>query len=433
MAKDKVSVFWFRRDLRINDNHGLLKALEGDYPVLPIFIFDENILDELEDELDARVSFIHQTLNNLQNQLSKRHKGLKVYYDTPESAWEKVLEEFNVQSAYTNRDYEPYAQSRDKNIYELLKDEEIHFKGFKDHVIFEKDEILTQKGEPYSVFSPYSKNWKSSLTEHTFQHFKSEDKLENLYTINTNLPELSDIGFKESDISVPDYDLSDSLLKDYKQDRDYPAINGTSRLSPHLRFGTISVREVCRQAKEVSEPFLNEIIWRDFYSQVLYHHPKVVTENFRKKYDAVEWRNNEKEFKKWCEGKTGFPIVDAGMRQLNQTGWMHNRLRMITASFLCKDLLIDWRWGEAYFGKKLLDYDLASNNGGWQWAAGTGTDAAPYFRIFNPESQLKKYDPDLKFVKKWIPEYGTEDYPDPIVDHKEARERALSVYKSAIN
>ena len=432
-AKQPISVFWFRRDLRLEDNRGLFEALNSEFPVLPIFIFDTNILEELENKADARVQFIQQQLVRLQNQFRKRQKGMRVFHDTPIRAWQQIVKEYNLKSAFTNRDYEPYAQQRDKEIYEFLQEHNIKFKGYKDQVIFEKSEILTQQNEAYSVFTPYAKNWKSSVTKSSFKHYKSEELLQNLLTTETEIPTLQDIGFTTSKITVPDYSISASHIKDYKKQRNFPAIDGTSKLSPHLRFGTISVREVCRKTKDVSEAFLNEIIWRDFYSQVLYHHPKVVTENYREKYDAVKWRNNEKEFQAWCDGKTGFPIVDAGMRQLNQTGWMHNRLRMITASFLCKDLLIDWRWGEAYFAKHLLDYDLASNNGGWQWAAGTGTDAAPYFRIFNPTSQLKKYDPEQRFIKKWLPEYGTDDYPDEIVNHKEARERTLTAYKTAIN
>jgi len=430
---DKVSIFWFRRDLRLHDNHGLFEALGGEQPVLPIFIFDRNILDDLEDKDDARVTFIHERLSKMHGQLRQRKKALKVYFGEPESIWKEILSEFEVSAVYTNRDYEPYARKRDEKIEKLLADYDIPLNTYKDHVIFEQSEILTNVGEPYTVFTPYSKKWNSKVNQYAYQEFTCDELLGNCLTIDLELLSLKDIGFVESDLKVPDYDISKDLLKDYKQNRDKPYIDGTSRLSPHLRHGTISVREVCRQAKEYSSTFMNEIIWRDFYSQVLYHHPKVETQNFKSKYDAVKWRRSDKDFEAWCAGKTGFPIVDAGMRQLNKSGWMHNRVRMITASFLCKDLLVDWRRGEAYFAKKLLDYDLASNNGGWQWAAGTGTDAAPYFRIFNPTTQLEKYDPNREYVKKWVPEFGTDDYPEPMVDHKKARERALETYKSALN
>ena len=429
---ESISIFWFRRDLRLNDNHGLYNALQGEHSVLPIFIFDTNILEELKHNDDARVSFIYERLQGIQNQLKQRHKGMQVFHGKPIEVWQQIIQEYNVKEVFVNRDYEPYARERDKAVYELLKVNGIAMKGTKDQVIFEKDEVLTNQDKPYTVFTPYSKTWKSQLADDSFASYQSEELLANCLTIDTELPSLSSIGFMQSELKVPDYQLTDEIIDHYKENRNRPDLNGTTKLSPHLRFGSISVREVCRRIHNQSEALLNEMIWRDFYAQVLYHNPKVVTENFRQKYDAVQWRNNEDEFRLWCEGKTGFPIVDAGMRQLNQTGWMHNRVRMITASFLCKDLLVDWRWGEAYFAEKLLDFDLASNNGGWQWAAGTGTDAAPYFRIFNPESQLKKFDPNLDYVKKWVPEYGTDNYSEPMVNHKEARERCLATYKTAL-
>lgn len=431
MKQQQVSIFWFRRDLRIEDNHGLFQALKSDCPVVPIFIFDTTILKHFPKN-DARVSFIHQNLQKLQTELKKYNSSIQIYYGEPLKIWQKIVEQFDIHTVFANRDYEQTAIDRDKAVYEFLKGKQIPFKGFKDQVIFEKQEILTGSQTPYTVFTPYSKKWKANIEASTFQEFKSQDLLKKLYTFQTDFPSLEEIGFEQSSIKVLPYSLDVNLLKNYQKNRDFPHLKGTSKLSPHLRFGTISVRKVCRKAHQLSETFLNEIIWRDFYAQVLFNFPYVERGNFRPQYNAVQWRNNEEEFQKWCNGQTGFPIVDAGMRQLNETGYMHNRVRMITASFLVKDLLIDWRWGEAYFAQKLLDFDLASNNGGWQWAAGTGTDAAPYFRIFNPDSQHKKFDPKSQYVKMYVPEYGTNDYVKPIVNHKDARERTLLAYKKAL-
>ncbi len=428
-----ITVFWFRRDLRLKDNHGLYKALQSSQAVLPLFIFDHSILDELDDKRDARVQFIYEQLVKINTQLKSLGKALIVKQGNVLEVWQQLLEEFPISQVFTNRDYEPYAQQRDRSVYALLKQHNIDFKGFKDQVIFEKEEVVKQDGSPYTVFTPYSKRWHQLLTAEHVQHYPSEDYLHHFLSNEYVLPQLEELGFKPSSIRVRHYDLSPELLLNYEEQRNRPDLNGTSYISPHLRFGTISIREVYRRSKDYSSSFINELIWRDFYSQVLYHFPDVVTHNFKRQYDAIIWRNNEEEFQKWCMGKTGFPIVDAGMRQLNQTGWMHNRVRMITASFLVKDLLIDWRWGEAYFAEKLLDYDLASNNGGWQWAAGTGTDAAPYFRIFNPDSQLKKFDPQHHYVKKWIREWNSAHYPEEMVDHSAARLRALEVYKQALN
>lgn len=431
MKKQEVSIFWFRRDLRIEDNHGLWQALKGEYPVQPVFIFDTNILKKLPSN-DARVSFIYKTLQSLHGKFKKLGSSLSVYCGDPLQVWKKIIEEFDVKCVFANRDYEQSAILRDKTIYEFLKGRQIHFKGFKDQVIFEKQEILTGSKTPYTVFTPYSKKWKQTMNSSTFREYDSQGLVQNLHSFDSELMPLESIGFEQSSIRVLPYSLESDLLKRYKENRDFPFLKGTSGLSPHLRFGTVSVRAVCRKVESISESFLNEIIWRDFYAQVLSNFPHVETGNFRPQYDAIEWRNNEEEFKKWCCGETGFPIVDAGMRQLNETGYMHNRVRMITASFLVKDLLIDWKWGEAYFAEKLLDFDLASNNGGWQWAASTGTDAAPYFRIFNPESQHTKFDAKNQYVKMYVPEFGTEEYPKPIVNHKDARERTLAAYKKAL-
>ena len=433
MSKPKVSICWLRRDLRLIDNTALYRALEGDYPVLPVFIFDTNILDDLEDKDDARVQFIHDQIVEINKELKTKNSGILVKIGSPKAVWNELLDEFDVQALYANRDYEPYARERDKAIYNLLESKGIKFHSFKDHVIFEKSEVVKDDGSPYVVFTPYSKLWKKTLTPDHYKSLPSALYFDNFYTGEIpSVPSLKDIGFKESEINIPDKTVSDSLLKNYGKTRDFPDRKGTSRMSVHLRFGTISIRELVSRALETSEVYLNELIWREFYQMILWHFPNVVEHNFKSQYDAVKWRNNEDEFKAWCEGKTGYPIVDAGMRELNNTGHMHNRVRMVVASFLTKHLLIDWRWGEAYFARKLLDYELASNNGGWQWAAGTGTDAQPYFRIFNPESQTKKFDPELKYIKKWVPDFQELSYPKPIVDHKFARERCLDTFKEAL-
>lgn len=432
--KQQINLFWFRRDLRLHDNHGLYQALQSKLPVLPIFIFDKHILDKLKDPKDARVSFLHRTLQGMQKKLDNRSSGIKVCYGKPEEVFEKLFKsnDFEINTVYINRDYEPYAIEREKKIWKLLSDNGIDFKGYKDHVIFEKSEIMTGENKPYSVFTPYSKKWKSELGE--LPHYASEDALDNLLKWEVEeMPKLTDMGFEESELPIPSADIADETLKNYKNNRNFPAkTKGTSRIGIHLRHGTLSIRSVAKLALEKSDSFLNELIWRDFYQMILHHNPQVLDKAFREKYDAIPWRRDQADFQKWCEGKTGYPIVDAGMRELNQTGYMHNRVRMITASFLTKHLLIDWRWGEAYFGEKLLDYELASNNGGWQWAAGSGADAAPYFRVFNPQLQMDKFDKNGDYVKKFVPEFGTDKYPKPMVEHKFARERALETFKTAL-
>jgi deoxyribodipyrimidine photo-lyase len=446
----KVSVFWFRRDLRLEDNAGLHAALKSETPVLPLFIFDREILDELEDKQDARVEFLHNTLSEVKQELEEEYNSsLLIHYGFPIEVWKELLEKHDIAAVYTNRDYEPYAKERDGLVEELLSQKDIPFHTFKDHVIFEAEEVQKNSGGAYTVFTPYSRTWKENLDQRlaTFTDDNGEEietsyyfkpypvKAYSQYFLETkpfDMPSLKDMGFEPTDIEIPPASVSRKLIKNYDETRDIPSIQGTSRLGIHFRFGTISIREKARRARQLNETFLNELIWRDFYSQILDENPKVVKESFREKYDYIEWRNDEDDFQRWCEGKTGYPIVDAGMRELNATGYMHNRVRMITASFLTKHLLIDWRWGEAYFAKKLLDYELASNNGGWQWAAGSGTDAAPYFRIFNPYSQQKKFDKDFKYIKQWVPEYGTDKYPEPVVEHKMARERCLEVYKAGL-
>ena len=430
---NKIVIFWFRRDLRLNDNHGLQEALEAGLPVLPVFIFDTEILKKLSSKTDARVAFIHSEIKRLKKETEALESSLKIFHTTPLEAFEKLLNEFEVAAVYANRDYEPSAIERDKKIGEFLKENEVKYRLFKDHVIFEENEVLKDNGEPYTVFTPYSKKWKQALDENPVPHFASEEKLEGLMkTKPFVLPRLKEIGFEESPLEIPSRELPDEIIENYEKTRDFPAEEGTTRLGTHLRFGTVSIRELVKRAEELSEIFLNELIWRDFYIAILWHFPHVVGRSFKKKYDSINWRNNESEFERWCKGETGYPMVDAGMRELNETGFMHNRVRMITASFLTKHLLIDWRWGEAYFAEKLLDYELASNNGNWQWAAGSGCDAAPYFRIFNPENQQKKFDSKNKYVMKWVPEIGMKRYPEPVVGHKEARERALKRYKDAL-
>lgn len=426
-----MNIFWFRRDLRLNDNVGLYKALSSDKETLPVFIFDKNILNDLPAD-DARVMFIHKLLESINNELKKHNKSLAVFFDEPKAVFKKLINENPISAVYTNQDYEPYALKRDNKIHQLLADNNIEFKLFKDSVIFEKNEVVKDDGTPYVVYTPYMKKWKEKFKNENIEKSPSIENISNILEHPYPFLTLDDIGFKKSAIQPPAFNLSDSLISNYLETRDFPSLDGTSHLSSYLRFGSVSIREIVSVAyQNKKETFLNELIWREFFMQILWHFPNTVTKSFRPKYDDIKWRNNEVEFKAWCEGKTGYPIVDAGMRELNTTGLMHNRVRMITASFLCKHLLIDWRWGEAYFAEKLLDYEQSSNVGNWQWAAGSGVDAAPYFRIFNPTEQTKKFDKSLKYIRKWVPEFESLDYL-PIVDHKMARERALKIYKEAV-
>jgi len=431
----KVSVFWFRRDLRLDDNVGFYNALSGNHPVLPIFIFDSEILDKLPKD-DARVSFIHQTLQKMRERLLENGSSLALYFGKPLEVFKDISEAYELQSVYTNHDYEPYARERDETVSDYLSEQNIGFKTFKDQVIYEKSEVVKDDGDPYVVYTPYMKKWKERFqSEGPLKEFSNKSLLKNLIQTK-QLPNLSlaDIKFEAPKITVPPYDDSRGMVQDYEKTRNFPSKQGTSRLGPYLRFGLVSIRKVMATAiNEKNEVFWNQLIWREFFMQILWHFPRTANEAFKPKYDRIDWRNNEEEFSKWMEGKTGYPLVDAGMRQLNTTGYMHNRVRMLTASFLSKHLLIDWRWGEAYFAEKLLDYEMASNVGSWQWAAGTGVDAAPYFRIFNPSTQLDKFDKDRSYTHKYIPELETDDYPKPIVDHKEARERCLKTYKEALD
>ena len=430
-------VFWFRRDLRLEDNAGLYHALKSEKPVLPVFIYDRHILDELLDQpFDLRVSFIHQTNQQLHEKLQQLGSGLCAYHGFPEEIFKELLKDYpQIDGVYCNRDYDPYSIERDKKIADLCKENGLSFHTFKDHVIFERDEILSKsKNAPYTVFTPYSKMWRKSLPQNAFAPYPTEKHFGHFYQQEAKAqPTLKEMGFQAADTRLfPAKGVSNSLLHQYEEMRDFPAENATSRQGVHLRFGTLSIRALARQAQEHSFSFLNELTWRDFYHQILWNFPHVVDRSFKPEFDQVVWREAPEDFQRWCEGWTGYPIVDAGMRQLNQIGYMHNRVRMITASFLTKHLLIHWREGEAYFGKKLLDYELSSNNGGWQWAAGSGTDAAPYFRIFNPETQTKRFDPNLRYVRHWVPELNSGQYPRPVVEHKQARQRALDTYKSAL-
>ena len=425
---------------------------------MPLFIFDREILDDLIDKKDARVSFIHQSVSALKSQLAELGCTLLIRYGKPSEVWAALIQEFKVVQVCTNRDFEPYAISRDIEVSTILAEQHIPLNTYKDHVVFEKGEVLKSDGTPYTVFTPYSKRWLEKLDTRQavvsvgnggservsfyLSAYQTEKYFSNFLKINSlgegiskkigGLPALFDMGFDASNIEIPSTTVARSLIRNYDKTRDIPAVDGTSKLGIHFRFGTISIREKARHAQNLNLTYLNELIWRDFYSQILAHFPHVVTQPFRLKYERVAWRDAPEDFEKWCQGKTGYPIVDAGMRQLNATGYMHNRVRMIVASFLSKHLLLDWRLGEAYFAQKLLDFDLASNSGGWQWAAGCGTDAAPYFRIFNPSEQTRKFDPAFKYIRQWVPEFGTAQYPSPIVDHVFARQRCLETYKRAL-
>lgn len=430
-----INIFWFRRDLRLEDNHALFKALNEKIKVLPIFIFDSEILENLQKN-DARVTFIHQTLQSLNTTLNKKFgSGIALYYGKPIDVYKQLIKEYGIETVYTNHDYEPYAIKRDYEIKTFLSEHNIAFKTYKDQVVFEKDDVVKNDGKPYLVYTPYMKRWKETFKNSSFKAFPSEELLDNLIP-NKELQNLSlsDIGFTKSNQEIKPYKVSTELIQNYEATRNFPAQDSTSRLGPHLRFGTVSIRKIIKKAiAETNEVFLQELIWREFFMQILWHFPDTQTKSFKPQYDHILWRNNETEFKAWCEGKTGYPLVDAGMRQLNLTGFMHNRVRMLVGSFLCKHLLIDWRWGEAYFAEKLHDYDMASNIGNWQWVAGCGVDAAPYFRIFNPTTQIEKFDKNLEYINTWVSDFQELTYPNQMVDHKMARERCLKVYKEALS
>ena len=432
----KVSIFWFRRDLRLVDNVGLSHALKQSRSVLPIFIFDKEIIDQLP-KTDARITFIHQSILSIAKELTENYQSsLAMYHGHPLEVFKSLIEDFEIDAVHTNHDYEPYAIQRDDQIKKFLEGKNISFNTYKDQVIFEKDEIVKADGDPYVVYTPYKNKWKEKFNSDALSIPIENKALTDNFIKETKLPRLtlSELGFEKSSIQVPDYTVSNDLLEKYEATRNFPAkTHGTSRIGPHLRFGTVSIRSILKKAIAAkNEVYWNELIWREFFMQILWHFPKTVNQAFKPKYDRIPWRNNEEEFEKWKTGQTGYPLVDAGMRELNETGYMHNRVRMLVASFLCKHLLIDWRWGEAYFAEKLLDFELSSNVGNWQWAAGSGVDAAPYFRIFNPTTQIEKFDKQKVYINKWVPELQELTYPNQIVDHKMARERCLKVYKEAL-
>lgn len=430
---DKVNIFWFRRDLRVDDNHGFFEALNAGLPVVPVFIFDPEILAQFPNPDDARLTFIHRCLTDLDHDFRKYNSSLQVYFSSPEVVFGRLAAKYSIQSVFNNTDYEPTAIARDRKVEKILQDKGIEFQSFKDQVIFHQNDVVKADESPYSVFTPYSRKWKEKLSTEEIQFYESEKLLHQLKHLSSDyFPELQEIGYRIQNIRFPEKTFDQSLIENYGKTRDYPAENGTSKLGIHLRFGTVSIRKLSQFARMHSEIFLNELIWRNFYMDILWHFPHVATRSYKQAYDFIPWLNNESEFERWCNGQTGYPLVDAGMRELNQTGHMHNRVRMLVASFLTKHLLIDWRWGEAYFASKLLDYELASNNGGWQWASGSGCDAAPYFRVFSPELQTKKFDPQLKYIIKWVPEFETSAYPKPLVDHAYARNRAVETYRKAL-
>jgi deoxyribodipyrimidine photo-lyase len=429
----QISIFWFRRDLRLNDNAGLYHALKNNQNVLPVFIFDTTILNKLEDKQDRRVHFIHSAITSLQQNLQKLGSSIKVYHGEPLEIFKNIIAEFKVANVYTNHDYEPGAIARDNQVKDFLQSKSIEFKTYKDQCIFEKNEVTKDDGSPYTVFTPYANKWKKKLNDFYIKPYPNKLSFSNFYKCSPfTIPSLQELGFKETDLLFSKPIIDEEIISHYTQQRDFPAIAGTTRLSVHLRFGTISIRALVQKAIQLNNTWLNELIWRDFYMMILFHFPHVVDGAFKPSYNRIPWRNNEKEFDAWCNAKTGYPIVDAGMNELNKTGFMHNRVRMIVASFLVKHLLIDWRWGETYFAQKLLDFDLSANNGGWQWAASSGCDAAPYFRVFSPYEQTKKFDSKLEYIKKWVPNYNELDYPQPIVEHTFARQRVLKTYKEAL-
>ncbi len=432
---EKITLFWFRRDLRLEDNHAFFEALSNHKSVLPIFIFDNEILEQLPKD-DARVTFIYETLEALQERLQEKKRSLSVYYGNPIEVFAKLLKEQQIDAVYTNHDYEPYATKRDEEIENLCINNKVTFKTFKDQVFFEQDEIVKADGTPYVVYTPYKNKWKETFKSTEIPQYHSENLLEHcISTFSFNWVALEEMGFEKSTIKVLPYKATPQLIADYEDTRNFPAIEyGTSKLGPHLRFGTVSVRNMLKKAiAQQNEIFWSELIWREFFMQILWHFPHTATRSFKPKYDHIQWRNSTEEFDYWKEGKTGYPLVDAGMRELNATGYMHNRVRMLVGSFLCKHLLIDWRWGEAYFAEKLLDYDMSANVGNWQWVAGSGVDAAPYFRIFNPTTQIQKFDKQHQYIRKWVTDLDELTYPQPMVDHKAARERCLEIYKAAVS
>ena len=430
--EENFSVFWFRRDLRLDDNLGLNAALSSGLKVIPIFIFDTEIINKLEKN-DLRIKMIHAALVKLNDAMLGNRCNVGMYLGNPKAVFESLLKKYKIKSVYTNRDYEPYALKRDRSIKSFLEKKNVTYKSFKDQVIFEKDEVVKDDGNPYKVYTPYSRKWIETLNARGFETCKSETKLNSLASLELPYLTLKEIGFDEKKFDIPLFNIDFKTIEKYEETRNFPYLNSTSRIGAHLRFGFVSIRKLVEKAhKKSNKTYLKELIWREFFMQILWHFPYTQEKSFKPKYDRIKWLNNYEEFKKWCEGNTGYPLVDAGMRELNQTGFMHNRVRMLVGSFLCKHLLIDWRWGEKYFAKKLLDYEMSSNVGNWQWVAGCGVDASPYFRIFNPKEQIKKFDKDFKYIKKWVPEFQSSLYPKEIIDHKFARNRCLETFKAAV-
>jgi deoxyribodipyrimidine photo-lyase len=471
------SLFWFRRDLRAFDNAGFHAALTSSGEVHCVFVFDREILDALDDKADRRVEFIWESVVELQAALRKRGGDLHVLYDRARDAIPALAKTLKVDAVFTNHDYEPQAVARDAYVREVLSKHNVVFETRKDHVIFEKDEVLTQSAKFFSVFTPYKNAWLKKMEAFYVKPYPITEHKQKFARANKpyDIPALEVMNFQRTNLRDMKFPLGASggeklfdefrdRMDRYDETRNFPATKGPSYLSTHLRFGTVSIRTLAREAwsrwKEGSrgaEVWLSELVWRDFYFHILHHNPRVVMQSFKPDYDEIRWSKDEAQFAAWCEGRTGYPMVDAAMRQLNQTGYMHNRLRMVAASFLIKDLLIDWRWGEKYFAQKLNDFDLSANNGGWQWAASSGCDAQPYFRIFNPISQSEKFDADGAFIRKYVPEVAKlsnkdihapwltspieqqardfkpgRDYPLPIIDHARAREATLAEFKRAL-
>jgi len=426
-----VVVFWMRRDLRLHDNCALYNALQSGLSVLPVFIFDTQILSDLP-ENDSRVGFIYNNLQHINKELTKLNSALYITKSAPLQAFAELLQTFNIKGVYTNSDYEPYAITRDNEVKDFLHKQGVYFNTYKDQVIFETNEILKSDGKPYTVYTAYMNKWMEKFSPEMCNPYIYQLNKNRFYNADFNFPGLKELGFVKSNQKVPEYNLTSEFLTNYENTRNVLAFGGTN-ISTYLRFGLLSVRKMIYLGIQHNKVFLKELIWREFFMQILYHFPEVITKSFKPQYDKIIWINNFSDFDRWKNGETGYPVVDAAMIELNTTGLMHNRARMITASFLCKHLLIDWRWGEAYFASKLLDFELSSNNGNWQWAAGTGCDAAPYFRIFNPLIQQQKFDPENIYLRKWLDKNYLNRIITPVIDHKYARERALTHYKKFLN
>jgi deoxyribodipyrimidine photo-lyase len=440
-------LFWFRRDLRLDDNTALNELLENikfdpknsPQVVLPIFIFDTQILNQLKNPLDRRVQFILKTIQELKVQLQAQGTDLRVYHGNPVELIPQITQEFKIQSIYCNEDYDPYSRQRDSVVSDYCKKNGIQFLCFKDHVIFAKSEILNLKGLPYSIYTPYKKAWLEKFKTHflTLKKSKlSEVQIASAFIKTAPIPlppSLPKEYFEIGDFKFPEINVPKKTIENYHLTRDIPSLlDGTSHLGIHLRFGTISVRKLIEKSGFLNEVFLSELIWREFFMQILWHYPQVVKKSFRPEYENIKWRQSKEDFERWSQGQTGFPMIDAGIRELLATGHMHNRVRMLVASFFSKNLLHHWYQGERFFAEHLLDYELAANNGNWQWAAGCGCDAAPYFRIFNPETQRTKFDPQDLYISKWVPEWKTLRYPNPMIDLKQSHHRALEVYKAGL-